>query len=389
MRVNRLIPLLIAGLTLGRATASELVCEPEIIPTGMEARNGRLTGDGTRIIYRGSVQAPTGLYSFDLSNGDVQPILLADLRQPVIDHDGCRIAFLSDDDLTGANPDLNAEVYVYDCATGNVVQASHSAPGEFNESLGISSDGTRVMFVSSADLTGSNPDHFDQIYVYDVDNGTTMQLTSGGLVTDTPVALASNGTLIAFPSSQDPLGTNADGNLEIFTIEVDSAVMHQVTTTSEGKNWGPYLRKDGGQVFFDSTSWMDSGLWVISHDISSGVSEPLFQASQGFLVVRPAASDDGHRVAAATEYLTQIYDLPNSSLFEFSNNTSVTWLNDLDSLGRRILISTDANLGGQNPDRDHQLYMLTCGLLIFDDGFETGDLSTWPTSIPSPKAPPP
>jgi Tol biopolymer transport system component len=127
--------------------------------------------------------------------------------------DGTRIAFVSLFDLnnTGRNPDHNEEIFLYDTNSDTFIQITDTSGDALNSSPSINADGTRIAFVSRFDLTntGSNPDQTRQIFLYD----TTTRLT-------TPVSSATGNFFDSesganFDISYSP-SINADGTLIAF-----------------------------------------------------------------------------------------------------------------------------------------------------------------------------
>lgn len=75
---------------------------------------------------------------------------------------GHSVAFVSDSDLTGQNPERNVEVFLAVGSTIVQVTKSSEAPAwSFAPSL----DGTSIAFESNADFTGENPDHNFEIFL--------------------------------------------------------------------------------------------------------------------------------------------------------------------------------------------------------------------------------
>ena len=66
-------------------------------------------------------------------------------------------------------------------------------------------------------------------------------------------SLSGDGSALAFKSSSDLVGSNADGNEEIFIYEFSSATLEQVTTSlGGGSNTEPSLNSDGSRAVFNS-----------------------------------------------------------------------------------------------------------------------------------------
>ena len=121
----------------------------------------------------------------------------------------------------------------------------------------ISGDGRIVAFESTEDIAGAGgTDHFRAIRAnIAVDPPTFFQM--GGTRAVAP-AISQDGSRIAFASKDDPLGTNLDGNSEIFLF--DGARLSQVTNTSPGDianrvtngNFQPSISDDGRFIAFSS-----------------------------------------------------------------------------------------------------------------------------------------
>ena len=86
--------------------------------------------------------------------------------EPSINADGTRIAFYSDRDLTPGSPgnaDGNWEIFLWTQGSG-ITQITSSTAG-FNFNPSINADGTRIAFRSSSDLTGGNADGNWEIFL--------------------------------------------------------------------------------------------------------------------------------------------------------------------------------------------------------------------------------
>jgi Tol biopolymer transport system component len=121
----------------------------------------------------------------------------------------------------------------------------------------ISGDGRIISFESTRDVAGAGgTDHFRAIRAnVAVDPAAFFQM--GGTRAVAP-ALSQDGSRIAFASKDDPLGTNADGNSEIFLL--DGSKLTQVTNTAAGAvanrvangNFQPSISDDGRFIAFCS-----------------------------------------------------------------------------------------------------------------------------------------
>lgn len=160
--------------------------------------------------------------------------------------DGGWIAFESNVDLTGQNPDGNTEIFLFDGVS--VRQITHSTVGRSSDP---SLDAGRIAFASSADLTGGNPDHNSEIFLFD--GSTLHQVTDSADPWRGGSSLPSlDGESIAFQSFADLTGENPEGHGEIFLF--DGMSLTQITHTPEGAfGWTSHPSLDGGAVAFDSS----------------------------------------------------------------------------------------------------------------------------------------
>ena len=253
-----------------------------------------LSADGFRVVYTigqvlreqsdgvgtATLVAPTG------GNGD-----------PVIDADGTRIAWASSADLAaGENLDHNVEVFLWDAqANPAISQLTHTSATDDVPGVSISADGNRVAFTSRADINGGNPDLGREVWVYDVAAGTTTQVSdivTGGNSTFSPT-ISGDGTKVAFVSSRDVVGQNPDAGFEVFLHDLVTESTIQVTNTAlTGFNDRPSLDHDGNRLAFLSSDNLAGG--------NADGSTELFVATCSSSPP-PAARPDGHIRLGTTE----------------------------------------------------------------------------------------
>src|SRR5262245_25897009 len=154
---------------------------------------------------------------------------------PSISGDGCIVAFESTEDLasTGGEDHFRAlRANVADRITFMQMGSARAvAPA-------VSQDGSRIAFASKDDPLGTNPDGNSEIFLFD-----GLRLTQ---ITDTKPSsfgdrmkegnfqssISDDGRFIAFASNRDLTGQNGDGNLEIFVFDSLSATFNQLTFSS-------------------------------------------------------------------------------------------------------------------------------------------------------------
>jgi len=126
-----------------------------------------------------------------------------------------------------------------------------------NHRAAMSGDGRVVAFVSNGDYTGDNSDLGSEIFTHD-EHGGFEQIT----LVSTPVAfdhasdpfLSRSGRWVVFVSSADHTGGNPDWNREIFRWDRNNDVMTQITFTTSGENGLPTVTNNGRRISFTTTS---------------------------------------------------------------------------------------------------------------------------------------
>ena len=145
------------------------------------------------------------------------------------------VAFISRENPTGQNPDRSGEVFVeaHD-GTGLQQITNHPGAGQGEALIAvISGNGSKVAFSSNGNLTGGNAGHIQQVYLINRDGTGLSQVTH---LTDAEIyflKISDDATKIVFAAEANPLGTNADGNVEIFAINADGTGLKQLTSTTD------------------------------------------------------------------------------------------------------------------------------------------------------------
>jgi len=173
---------------------------------------------------------------------------------PSVDDTGTTVVFQSNQLLFLSNLDGNYEIWRVrtdglglTALTSSILEIGSFFPA-------ISGDGTRVAFLSLADLTGSNADRNPEVFTIRSDKTGLRQISNGVWAFNTGSALASDGSRIAFTSSADPTGGNADRNVELFAIRADGSELAQLTATAAGSNGSPVFSENGRTVTFVSSA---------------------------------------------------------------------------------------------------------------------------------------
>ncbi len=173
-----------------------------------------------------------------------------DSHHPSMTADGTRVAFSSSDDLVpGGNPNGNFEIFLWTQGTGFTQLTDTTGGG--NRTPVISADGTRIAFSSSSNPMGTNADGNSEIFLW-TSPSTITQLTNTTSGGNSAPSINADGTRIAFYSDRNVVpGGNPDGNFEIF-LWTQGIGFTQLTNTTGGNNFTPSISADGTRIAFYS-----------------------------------------------------------------------------------------------------------------------------------------
>jgi uncharacterized repeat protein (TIGR01451 family) len=156
----------------------------------------------------------------------------------------------------------------------------------------ISADGRHIAFWSTGDLApgpgGNNADGSIEIFVYDVESAQVTQVTDspGSILGGFNLAPSINadGTRIAFYSDRNLAADNKDGNFEIFMYDagVNPPRIVQVTRTTRGVNISPDISGGGQHIAFASDQDLDNkdgNLEIFVAEIGAGGAISLTQVT--------------------------------------------------------------------------------------------------------------
>ena len=222
---------------------------------------------GTLIVFRSTAsltgENPGEIFLFDTTTTTFTqvttgagPAGLPSFRT-VINATGTRIAFSANGNLTGANPNGNFEIFLFDTTTSALTQVTNTTGSTISsDSPTISGNGTRIAFISNADLTGENPDGNREVFLFDTTTTTFTQVTNttGSASDSDSPAISGNGTRIAFISNADLTGGNPDGNREVFLFDTTTTTFTQVTNTTGSASDSPTISGNGARIAFLSNA---------------------------------------------------------------------------------------------------------------------------------------
>lgn len=263
--------------------------------------------------------------------------------------------------------------------TPTIRRITNTPPEGINLNPTISGDGRRIAFESTEDITNSGGENYFRAIRADVTTSipTFVQLA----ISRSPApAISQDGTKIAFASKDNPLGSNPDGNSEIFYY--DGQALQQVTNTSPDDatrrttqgNFTPSLSDDGTLIAFISNMNLDGrnadrDLDIFIYNTSTRASEIVStdgRVVQQTLAINnaflPKISGDGRRIAFIAELGLSTAPQPAVLLYERATNElrfiANAFSTDGFTLGRAI--SDDGTrivyVGRATPDTGPQIF---------------------------------
>jgi hypothetical protein len=226
----------------------------------------------------------------------------------VISRDGRTVAFVAREDLSPSNfsEDPNFVLFLLDTASGTLQALTPPAgPGDLGRQV-ISADGSRMALISDLSLDpGFTPNGYLQVFYWDRATNAFHQLTTLGQqdILGGNVAITSAGQRLAFVSTAnlDPSVGNADGVWQVFTYDIPSGAMHQLTNyppspippgggTQQQLDRYVAISPDGGTlaVAFNTVVWVKlpdvAGVepasvqqTILLIDVTSGTATPVVQ----------------------------------------------------------------------------------------------------------------
>jgi Ca2+-binding RTX toxin-like protein len=178
-----------------------------------------------------------------------------------MDASGTWIAFPSRNDLTGGNPELNTEIFLVDSSTSDITQITSTAnDGSISPSVTQRDGNPVIAFSSTANLTGQNPERNQEIFLWSGGNFT--QITSTGSSVNGLPSIDEGGTRIAFDSNANLTGENLDLSGEIFVYDTILSSFLQVTNVSAPGSFPhgpPSMAPSGLVVAFVSSADLTGG----------------------------------------------------------------------------------------------------------------------------------
>jgi Tol biopolymer transport system component len=190
----------------------------------------------------------------------VTATLAGNSDRPAVSGNGGFIVFESTSDPLGTNPDGSSEIFLFARSTGLLTQITNTPAGRLSTRAKISAAGTMIAFESNADLVPApggpgNADGNTEVFLFNTTTSAFTQVTNTIGGSNDNVSISADGTRIVFESDRDlvPAVGNADANAEIFMFNTTSGTFTQITNTVAGElNNAPSISADGTRVVFSS-----------------------------------------------------------------------------------------------------------------------------------------
>jgi len=232
---------------------------PAISRSGMAIAfrsNGNYNGDNPNLQEQIWIATPNGA-TFDIARVTAQ--VGADLGDPAISGNGQWLAFASNGDLLPpGNADANTEIFRYDLDNGILSQVTDTN-GCASDQPTINDDGTHIAFLSDCDLGFGGGDN--EIVLWD---GTFRGIDTSGCINRLPwLSRDLAGRYVTFITDCDgqyPGVSNVDRGTEILQWDTVTDLYLQVTNTPAGfTNDTSSSSSDGRFVAFVSTADHETG----------------------------------------------------------------------------------------------------------------------------------
>ncbi len=225
---------------------------------------------------------------------------------PAISQDGSRIAFASNEDPLGANPDRNSEIFLFEGSTlkqiTNTSPHNHSlriSDGNFRPS--ITDDGRIIAFASNRDLSGENFDLNSEIFLFDVAQSLVTQVTNTQDVPGaTDAKISADGSRLAFFRSA---GDGEHTSRELVVLERASGEITVIAANRPALSvtYGRAISDDGLRVVYsDQIANNRSEVFLFDARFGSTLQVTSLGDRAGDVPLHPTISGDGRRITFAT-----------------------------------------------------------------------------------------
>lgn len=245
------------------------------------------------------------------------------------------------------------------CAFDQITQHTGSA-NVFAPS--INADGNRIAFSGGASFDGNpNPGNNEELWIYEVSSDTLARLTDDASGISFQQQINDAGDHIAFATTANLGGTNANGNFEVYQWTESPPGISPITTTSPPVGHGnPSQDASGDLVAYVSTA--DGNAEVFLHDANAvGPDTQITNTTGPTVNAGPVLDDAGNRLAYASSidgnfevYVRNRSAGTTAKLTSTGSGTSVSPAISDD--GTRVTFTSNRNLTGGNADQSFEVF---------------------------------
>ncbi|MBX7142916.1 MAG: hypothetical protein K1X79_00545 [Oligoflexia bacterium] len=178
-----------------------------------------------------------------------------------IDTSGSVVGFRNAANLTGQNASGTEQLFRWDRNSNTVTQVTNNQVGTIFVGAAMSADGSTFAISSNMDYVdggtvwnGASAGGTWGIYTFNAYTGKVRAINENSAAVHGYVSLSPTGKFAAFSSLYNPFGTNADGNAELFAVDLrGSTPSIKQATTSTGGEVPVALVSDQGEIFWKSS----------------------------------------------------------------------------------------------------------------------------------------
>ena len=304
-----------------------------------------------------------------------------------IDYSGSSVLLFSTEAPPGSKSTASLELFLVNLEEGDIRQLTNvNDATTFRGRVSPNQDLSRVVFRSSSDLTGENPGHHAQLFLLDTLQLQFHQLTqaeSDILQSGSEPLISGNGRKVVFGSSGNPVELNEDRSQEVFSLDLETRELQQLTDLSQASEVrGFAVSFDGNRVAYqlfhplsgfsdivlahlpsDSQRVMISARNIALPLLSGDGKQLFFVGREDFTLRNPDGSAEifNLQTEAANPLLTlvQLTDFPSFGIptnpFDVPLQIQAVGLSPD---GSRLAFRSPVNLLGIAGDPDSSLYVL-------------------------------
>jgi len=185
-------------------------------------------------------------------------------NQPSVSYDGQYVAFVGGNDIdNGLDPNPGSDVFVRDTVNRTTVRASVTAGGQYvsGTSFGpaLSSDGSRVAFASTANVSGNDTNGIKtDVFVKDLATG-RVALVSTGMFLDqknadsNDPAITRDGRYAGFVSSAGFADDDTNGLRDVYLRAIDVPTVTSISPTSAARGSSVTITLNGTRFLTGTT----------------------------------------------------------------------------------------------------------------------------------------